>query len=173
MESLDDQGVTNSERLELFQGQAKALHFGAQQLTWFEDGFDGQLKGTPVDRYRLLRAHVKMNLDHLRRVDVRRAHEVARRVGADRNHREIKRPEAFTNLFEIDIVISGVAGEVTVEAIDRYRPSAPQGAVGIPGSTFGPVLRRFQGHLNALVEAVAVPPVSSITRSDEMPCRDR
>jgi hypothetical protein len=113
-ESLKDQSVADLKRLELFQRQARTLHFGAQQLTWFEDGFDGQLKGTPVDRYRLLRTHVEMNLDCLRRVDVRRAHEVARRVGSDRNHREMKRPEALTDLFEVGIIVAGVAGEVTV-----------------------------------------------------------
>jgi len=40
-----------------------------------------------------------LNFDRLRRVDVRRTHEVTRRVGADRNHREIKGPEVLADLF--------------------------------------------------------------------------
>ena len=102
-----------------------------QAQWWFAHGFVGELEGAPVHRERSAAIAFDKGLDGFLGIYVHRLHDVARIVGADRNHAEIDRAMAFGD-FPKGRTIAGIAcvPEFAVRVLDQ--PPAPVAEVAIP-----------------------------------------
>ncbi len=84
-----------------------------------------------------------MRLHRFRRIHVDVFHEPARLVGADREQREVDRPQASADLAEMRSV-SGIAGEEDSASGDRDDEASPQRAIAVERAARREVLRRRQ-----------------------------
>ena len=98
-----------------------------------------------------------MRLEGFFRVHVLPAHEPARRVSADREHRDVDRPETPAVLGEAGEV-AGVAREEIAALARIDQPRAPERSVGPDLDPARPVLRRKAGDRPAPAHR-ALPPV--------------
>lgn len=116
---------------EFFRRDVSCFERGAQVQRWLAHGFVGELEGAPVHRDGSAASAFEKCFDGFLGIHVHRLHDVARIVGADRDHAEIDRTMTLANFMKGG-AITGVARmpEFAVGILDQ--PPAPVAQVAVP-----------------------------------------
>src|SRR5438105_4988174 len=114
-----------------------------QRLQRIVDPLRRQLKRAEVHPHAPGRVEIQVRLHRLGRIHVNHPHEPAGLVRADRQQRQIDRPEPPADVVE-EARIRRVAGEIDARAIDRDHEPAPERAIAIEQCPRGKVTRRRQ-----------------------------
>ena len=118
-------------RNEFFRRDVSCFERGAQTQRRLAHGFVGELEGAPVHRDGSAASAFDKGLDGFLGIHVHRLHDVARVVGADRDHAEIDWTMMRANFMK-GRAIAGVTRmpEFVVGILDQ--PPAPVAEVAIP-----------------------------------------
>lgn len=129
--SRDFPRLADEARNEFFCRDVSCFERGAQAQRWLAHRFVGELEGAPVHRDGFAASAFDKGLDGFLGIHVHRLHDVARVVGADRDHAEIDRTMTLANFMKGG-AIAGVARmpEFAVGILDQ--PPAPVAEVAIP-----------------------------------------
>lgn len=129
--SRDFPRLADVARNEFFCRDVSCFERGAQAQRWLAHRFVGELEGAPMHRDGFAASAFDKGLDGFLGIHVHRLHDVARVVGADRDHAEIDRTMTLANFMKGG-AIAGVARmpEFAVGILDQ--PPAPVAEVAIP-----------------------------------------
>lgn len=118
-------------RNECFRRDVSCFERGAQAQRRLAHWFVGELEGAPMHRHGFAATAFEKCFDSFLGIHVHRLHDVARIVGADRDHAEVDRTMTLANFMKSG-AIAGVARMPEFDVCVLDQPPAPVAEIAVP-----------------------------------------